>query len=413
MIQHTSDQKNSESFGIYVHIPFCKQLCLYCDFSRYLISKNFSIETYIELVLKEIELHSKFVQNKTYTSLYFGGGTPSIIPPKFILAIIQKLASCGFHPAPHSQQNKTEMCIEIDPATLDETQLNEYIEMGFNRFSVGVQTFHDAHLKRIGRKHSSQDSHKLLKLLHKKNLNYSFDLLFALPNQSIEDLKADLDQILEYRPPHLSAYGMNLEQNNPLFKDQPPDELQAEMFQLITEKLESVGIYAYEISNYAQTGFESQHNCTYWSDQSYWGIGVSSHSYLKNASANGTRFANPKRLSDYKKGIEEEVLLVQNHENYELKEVLKLGEFEELKLSESITDFCHTFLRRDRGLSLNDLNQKFSSQIVELVIERLQKLQKNNLLVCDKEFWKIPPKSRVLANLIFQELTFTDSELKH
>ncbi len=387
------------SFGVYFHIPYCIQRCSYCDFSTYVQTEIPPPEEYVQLVLEEMKQRS-FFQPQMLDTIYFGGGTPSLVPAPLILSLIEGLEKVGFSRSPG-----TEITIEINPATVDERKLNLYLEYGVNRFSVGAQTFDDRLLKLVKREHNAQQTLQTLQLLDSYKLNYSFDILFALPTQTKDGLQRDLEIALGLGAKHISPYCLTVPSGHPLTKGRPPEDEQVEMFELLKSELESHGFSQYEISNFSKPGFESRHNILYWSDQEYWGLGLSAHSYSKK-SPWGSRFWNPPSFAAYEK-------LIKRHqgERFHLPEEalskdLSQNLFETLAPHQALTDLCHTFLRRQRGLCLEDLQSRFSAVMVNAVQGRLENLQKRGLLGFDNEHWQLTPQGVLVSNLVFEELTF-------
>lgn len=180
--------------GIYIHFPYCLQRCLYCDFATYVQGETISESEYFKLLHQEIDAKEHFFQPRPLKSIYFGGGTPSLADPLELKRILDHLDRLGF-----TRTLNTEVTLEINPATLDPRKIETLMSWGVNRFSVGVQTFHDPHLKKIGRKHSSFQTQETLTLLKSFHLNFSMDLLFSLPHQTMDHLRSDLDQFLEIR----------------------------------------------------------------------------------------------------------------------------------------------------------------------------------------------------------------------
>lgn len=379
------------ALGVYVHIPYCLQRCRYCDFTTFEQSEIRPPEDYLQLVLTEIRSRADNFDPTELASLYFGGGTPSIIPAEHIVAIIDELANAGFN-----LDRNSEVTIEINPATVDEEKFRIYCDAGINRFSVGAQTFDDGLLALCGRRHNSADTHRTLELLTKHQVNYSFDLLFALPTQTIEQLSRDLEIVRTYDPPHLSAYCLTVPSGHPMALNRPSEANQIQMFDLIHHQLSDVGLRQYEISNYSKPGRESAHNLLYWSDQSYWGIGLSAHSYRAENPC-GQRFWNPASLDEY----ERQVHLAQVPERQR----------EALKLHEALTDFCHTSLRRSQGLVVDEIATKFGSQIVEVVRQRVQSPILAGLIKASPDTWTLSPTGVHLSNQVFLELTFSPQDL--
>ena len=385
------------AFGIYVHIPYCKQICTYCDFAKYEHTKIMPPTEYVKLIKKEISDRALAVGPREVDTLYFGGGTPSLFDPSLIVAIKDHLANEGF-----GTRKSTEISIEIDPGTADQKKIEGYLEGGLTRFSVGAQTFHDHLLKGAGRKHSPADTLEMLTILKKLKVNYSFDLLFGLPKQSLDDVRTDVHQALEYNPSHLSAYCLTVPEKHPMNIGRAPDEDQVEMFDVIEDGLRTAGILRYEISNFAKPGAESKHNMLYWTDEEYWGVGVSSHSFLKRGEF-GTRFWNPPSLNAHVKQVT----------SGEIK--LPGEQVEELALNQALTDFCHTSLRLTRGMGENALRLKFGNNVAEKVISLLGEIEKSQHLEkvasSGENFWRITPAGRVLANVVFEKLTFLKGDV--
>jgi oxygen-independent coproporphyrinogen-3 oxidase len=275
------------------------------------------------------------------------------------------------------------------------------LRAGINRFSVGAQTFNDGLLTMCGRKHSAADTRATLKLLEGRN--YSFDLLFALPGQTSENLQRDLDEVLRLSPPHLSAYCLTVPESHPMSKGRPPENEQIGMFEMIETSLASIGLNKYEISNFAKAGMESRHNSVYWRDENYWGIGLSSHSYRRDSGPNGMRFWNPKSLTEYARQVE--------HQGDDFEAVLPTDQYEKLATHEALTDFCHMFLRTMRGLPENALRQRFSPAIEALVQPHLLKLAESAWIQLEHGHWKLTREGQLISNKVFEELTFLAADL--
>jgi oxygen-independent coproporphyrinogen-3 oxidase len=381
------------ALSVYVHIPYCLQRCRYCDFTTFEQSEILPPQKYVGQVREEIRNRHHMWNIRDIHTLYFGGGTPSLVAPNLIVDICAELANVGF-----TRATSFEGTIEINPGTIDEAALNTYLEAGLNRFSVGAQTFDDALLTMCGRKHTAQDTRRTLKLLRKYDLNYSFDLLFALPGQTLEGLQRDLDEVATFEPPHVSAYCLTLPPGHAMSMGRPPEGEQVRMFEMIEESLAKLGINKYEISNFSKPGYESRHNSTHWNDSPYWGVGLSSHSYDPKTGPFGTRFWNPNSLKDFEKQVTVQALswddFLPNHQRERLRE------------HESLTDFCHMHLRVLKGLPEAALRQKFQSGTLEKVFPRIRGLQENGLLRHENGAWSLTTHGQLISNKVFEELTF-------
>ncbi|MCC6138185.1 MAG: coproporphyrinogen III oxidase family protein, partial [Bdellovibrionaceae bacterium] len=272
------------------------------------------------------------------------------------------------------------------------------IRSGVNRFSVGAQTFDEDLLKAAGRKHSAKDTYDTLSLLQEQDVNYSFDLLFALPHQSRERLANDLQKISSLKPPHLSAYCLTVPTGHPMSTNRAQDVDQAQMFEDIENTLNDCGLRRYEISNFAIPGKESQHNLLYWKQQPYLGLGLSAHSYLKNSSSWGDRFWNPSSVEKYAEFVE----------NFPSVDPLsahhKLALAETLSVNAALFDFCHTYLRLDAGIQKENLFATFPKQLTDQVQQKLDPLEKSGLIVQTEKSWCLTAQGRVLSNLVFEKI---------
>jgi oxygen-independent coproporphyrinogen-3 oxidase len=401
----------SMGFGIYVHIPYCLQICSYCDFSKYEIGTVMPPAQYTNLLIQEIQQRASDVPNKEVSSIYFGGGTPSIVEPDLILAVLGALATAGF-----TWGKTAELSIEIDPATVDQTKLDAYLRMGFNRFSVGVQSFNSGILKIAGRKHTAQDAVDLLTHLKDRNLNFSFDLLFAMPTQTLSELKIDLAMALDFNPSHLSAYCLTVPEDHRLSVGRAPEGEQIEMFSTIQETLAKKGLQKYELSNFAKPGHESKHNLLHWRDRPYWGIGLSSHSYFPNGSKSeplawGGRFWNNRSMSGYVKEVGALNSISTAGQGFRFFRDLDVSQIEQLELRQSLTDYCHTHLRMGAGLEKNALRLKFGAGASDLANSRLMLLQEEMLVEKTSGGWRLSRSGQNLANLVFEKLTFLPGDL--
>lgn len=398
------------AFGIYVHVPYCLQLCPYCDFTKYEWNRGpLAPDAYVGLVRDEIRSRARGVPRPLEVStVYFGGGTPSLLEPSHILSVLEGLANEGLRPG-----KDAEITIEIDPATCDQARLDSYLAMGINRFSVGAQTFNERLLKIAGRKHTRADTIELLDLMRRNGVNYSFDLLFALPTQTTAELQDDLARALEFSPSHLSAYCLTVPEGHKLSVGRAPEEEQVEMFDVIEDTLATNGLLRYEISNFARPGAESKHNMLYWTDQSYWGLGLSSHSYLTRESLAavgedapwGARFWNTRAMKAYADQLAKE-----ESEGWSFLRSLPESQVERLEKHQAMTDFLHTGLRPLKGFDENALRLKFGDESSQVALARLDGLAKSNLVRRENGRWSMTREGRLVANLVFEKLTFLAGE---
>ena len=376
--------KNNE-LGIYVHIPFCKQKCFYCDFVSF--GGNIqSYEEYIQAVLVEIDEFD--FKKYNVNTIYFGGGTPSYINEKDIQKILEKILT----KIEMNKSNKIEITIEVNPGTVNKEKLQTYIDSGFNRISIGLQTTNDNLLKKIGRIHSYQeflDTYNLAKKVGFNNINV--DLMLALPTQRIKDLKESIQKIISLDIQHISVYSLILEEGTVLYnlvnqgKEKLIDEeLERNMYWYVKNTLELNGFIHYEISNFAKKSFESKHNVNCWNQNQYIGFGLAAHSFIGNK-----RFCNIDNINEYIKIIKE---------NQNSKEVLE--EMTEIQLQK---EYIMLGFRKIKGISINEFKAKFGSNPLFMFRQEFFTLVEEELIEIDGDSIHLTNKGLDLANVVFEQ----------
>lgn len=268
--------------SLYLHIPFCEHKCIYCDF--YSIESLDPMESFLKALSREIELYSAFPGEETFETIFFGGGTPSLLSPDDIRNILLQLRST-FAVTPH-----TEITLETNPGTVDEKKLEGFLNAGVNRLSFGVQSFFDDDLQFLTRIHSSAQAKECIRLARRVGFtNVNLDLIFALPSQTRARWKHNLEEAISLDTTHISAYSLIVEESTPLARmvktkqvSPLPIELEAEMYEYTMATLAGAGFEHYEVSNYAKPGFRSRHNCNYWNHANYIGFGPSAHSFWRD-----------------------------------------------------------------------------------------------------------------------------------
>ncbi len=329
--------------SVYVHIPFCIAKCHYCGFNSQPLEQPDELKKYFQALIREINDHrNEITKIKT---IYFGGGTPTVAPAKLIESALNALRPW----APD-----TELTIEANPGTVTLEKLSSLREMGFNRLSLGVQSFNDALLKRIGRVHTGRQASKAFELGVKAGFaNISIDLIYALPEQSLEGWKADLERALAFGPAHLSLYSLTYEKNTELKKQKADgritpcgEELEADMYLEAVDRLDRAGLKRYEVSNFSRKGFCSKHNINYWQAGDYLGFGAGAHSHRA-----GKRWSNKKNVERYIRSV------IGGQNPADFRETLSPGQqkFETLFLG----------LRTVRGIDIKRFQSKFGISPLE------------------------------------------------
>ena len=281
-----------KDLSIYIHIPFCKTICLYCNFVTF-AHKNKKIPQYVEAVVRELESRANKYGERLIESVYFGGGTPSLVDPRHIEQIFSTIKE-RFSLNPDAEIN-----IECNPESLDEERIEKYQASGITRISLGIQSFSKKTLLRIARPHDDKTIIRALAAIKNTGFkNFGADFIIGLPYQTLESFSAEIEKILTYEPPHLSVYFLSYDTKRiDLFiKDSPDEETQIRMYEFLTARLKKEGYNHYEVSNYAKPGFESRHNMRYWEQKEYIGVGVGAHSY-----ADGKIWENGSDFEEYLK----------------------------------------------------------------------------------------------------------------
>ena len=267
--------------GVYVHLPWCIHKCPYCDFNSHEASqeKVRSIEEeYVDSLIDEFNFYQELIKDRIITSIFFGGGTPSLISPKLFAKLINAINK-------NFNLSETEITLEANPGTIDIENFQAYAELGINRVSLGIQSFNDNHLQCLERIHTSIEAKYAIEFVKKYFKNFNLDLMFGLPNQSLDELKDDIDTAISFDPKHLSFYHLTIEPQTRFFKIKPKipsDDDAYEMFNLVLAELKNSHFDHYETSAFAQQGHQCKHNLNYWTFGDYLGIGAGAHSKLSH-----------------------------------------------------------------------------------------------------------------------------------
>lgn len=378
-------------FGIYIHIPYCVKKCPYCDFNSYGVGRLIPEAEYTEALLKELDSQSELIASYPLTSIFFGGGTPSLFSSEKVGRIIKKILGIA------SPLESLEVSLEVNPKTAELGKLVSLREAGVNRISLGVQSFSGKKLEFLGRINSPQDSVRILELVSEAGFrNFSADLMYGCSTETPEEWRSELNRILEFNTTHVSAYCLTIEEDTAfagLYSEGkltlPDEDNLYDMISLTGDVLEGAGYNRYEISNFAKPGFECRHNMLYWRGENYIGIGAGAHSHLNSCllSEWGVRWANLKDPSVYMKTVFEHNKPVTFLEHLDSRSALKDRIMMGLRLGEGV-DLGEIEDRFSVNLMSGELESLIGDQFVELMGNRIR-LSKKGVLVSNSIIYKI------------------------
>ncbi|MFH1625889.1 MAG: radical SAM family heme chaperone HemW, partial [Pseudomonadota bacterium] len=391
-------EKRDEDIGTYVHIPFCISKCPYCDFNSVVVSPV-PEEDYVQALIEEIGAYAtpreyKFKEGglkesiplkngkRRVRSIYFGGGTPSLFSPVNIERVIDKIIS------EFSTTSDLEITLEVNPKTADVEKLEAFYTIGVNRLSLGVQSFQDKFLQKLGRAYGSADAINLPEDARSSGFdNIGLDLIFGIPDQTLDDWERDLDHALSVWPQHLSVYNLTIEKDTPFYDlhgqgkiTLPNEDIQVRMYELAQGKIIETGYEQYEISSFALPGFRCRHNEGYWTLREYLGFGAGAHSYLRERLSQGGWGIRWKNTPD----------------PYEYFSRLSIGgsalvEQEELTRQEAVKEAIFLGLRRLDGISFDDFEKRFGLSLDLTFSDIIRYLCKEGLLLIDSGYLKLTP----------------------
>ncbi|HFH8352208.1 TPA: radical SAM family heme chaperone HemW [Streptococcus agalactiae] len=364
----------------YVHIPFCTQICYYCDFSKVFI-KNQPVDAYLQALIREFRSYD-ITELRT---LYIGGGTPTSISAVQLDYLLTELSR------DLNLNTLEEFTIEANPGDLTVDKIEVLQKSAVNRVSLGVQTFNDKHLKRIGRSHNEAQIYSTIDALKTAGFqNISIDLIYALPGQTMDDVRSNVAKALSLNIPHLSLYSLILEHHTVFMNKMrrgklhlPTEDLEAEMFEYIISEMERNSFEHYEISNFTKPGFESRHNLMYWDNVEYYGVGAGASGYL-----DGIRYRNRGPIQHYLKGVSEG--------NARLSE-------EVLSKNEMMEEELFLGLRKKEGVSIGKFEQKFGTSFEKRYGQIVQELQSDGLLKENNGFIQMTKKGLFLGDTVAEK----------
>lgn len=362
--------------GLYVHIPFCIKKCKYCDFNSFSACRE-EKAVYLDALIREMEKYG----GEAVDTVFIGGGTPTSLSAMQLETLLKNIRG-SFVLA-----ENCEFTIEANPKTLTEEKLEVLKKYGVNRISIGVQSFNDNELEKLGRVHTGKEAEETIVLAKKYFENVSIDLMCAIPNQTRESFLENLKKAFSKNPSHISCYSLILEEGTPLFEEAqkgnlvlPDEDTEREIYDLAVCEMEENGYFQYEISNFAKSGFESRHNIKYWECKEYIGIGLSAHSYI-----DGVRFSNTDDFSSYIKG-----------------EFLS-KEREELSKEDKMSEFMFLGLRKTAGVSKSDFKNRFSDDLEKVFEKPMVKFKKMGMIEEENDIIRLSKKAISVSNQILCE----------
>jgi oxygen-independent coproporphyrinogen III oxidase len=374
--------------GIYFHIPFCEKKCIYCDFYSIETNANHKIDimhSFISSLVKEISLRKDEVLKSKPNTIFIGGGTPNVLP----LSLLEKILSVIYHTF-YEPLDIVEYTIESNPEFITEDKLKLFSDYGINRISIGIQSFDDKALHILGRLSDSNKNLEAIEIIKKSDISeLNCDMIYGLPEQNLNKLDNDIKMILKQNPQHISYYGLTIEKDTPLYAlvkndsiSIPNDEIMADMYLMIIDRLTTNEYNIYEISNFAKNGHNSIHNLSYWNSEIYFGFGASATSYNGNS-----RFSNYFDVNKYIDSLG--------------KNILPVGQTETLTNEQKIIEFIMLSLRKTSGLDLIKFRRLFNFSLFDLLDEKKPEILHNSELInYDNNFIHLTSKGFLVYDYI-------------
>lgn len=365
--------------GIYIHIPFCHKRCIYCDF--FLVTNPNLTGKFLEALNKEIELSAPLYKENEFDTIYFGGGTPSVLSPiqiSEIIRIVDKNFNIGGNP---------EVTIEANPEDLNKGNIPGYRDAGVNRISLGVQSFNNGELKFLTREHTAEEAIRVIENIKESFDNLSIDIIYSLPGQTTNDLNYSLQKAVEMGAPHISAYALTFEKRTVLFKQYEDglvnpnnEETESHMYRFVSDTLTENGYEHYEISSFSKPGYEARHNSKYWELKNYLGLGPSSHSFF-----NGKRWNNVRSIGGYANVLSEDKLPKENQTKPDTEELL--------------FEYVMTSLR-SKGVEFRKFKEISGKDFIKTKEQAVKILVDNKLAEINNERFKLTRKGFSIADEI-------------
>ena len=387
MQTNTFDKKR---LGIYIHVPFCKSKCAYCDFNSSVCQSAERMTAYVDALVAHMESYRAAAQNYEPNTVFIGGGTPTALPPEELFRIV-KAVKHNF-----KLTKNAEFTIEANPATVSYDTLAKLRRMGVNRLSMGLQSAHENELQALSRVHTRKDfAHSFKMARDAKFDNINVDLMFGIPYQTTETLLHTIRYLTRVQPEHISLYDLKIEPGTPFYKNYseiapylPDDDTEADMYISAIEMLRNAGYYQYEISNFARPGHMCAHNLKYWNCDEYLGFGVSAHSYF-----NGSRFSFTADVDRYMQGVTVKDSRVRITDECDiLEERERMGEYIMLRL------------RLTAGLDVREFFRRFGMSFETLYAGKCQKFIQNGFMTVKNGVYALTPSGMFISNYILSDL---------
>lgn len=370
-----------KKLGLYLHLPFCIKKCLYCDFCSFPRPDAELVSAYVDALCRDIEKNAENCRAYSVDTVYFGGGTPTLLPisefEKIFLSIEKSF----------SLSDNAEISSECNPATADREYLSDLLSLGVNRLSVGLQSANENELRALGRIHTYSDFVELYRNARSAGFeNVSADLMYGIPEQTPESFEKTLSELVSLDPEHISAYGLKVEEGTPFGKMAdslilPDEDIEYEMYVDCTNYLLQNGYAKYEISNFAKVGFESRHNIKYWKGDDYIGFGVSAHSYF-----DGVRYSNSRDIKGYISGAD------------------ITDEKRKIPPSEQMTEYTMLGMRMSEGIDVVEFRKRFGVEFDSIYGEKLKKYIDTGYVVADEGRRAFSDKGFFVSNFILSDI---------
>lgn len=378
----------SKRLGIYVHIPFCRSKCAYCDFYSFPPKDDGFEEKYVDALISHMEAYRDAARDYYVDSVYIGGGTPTILPPELLVKLLRAVKK-NFNVT-----DSAEISCECNPATADYRYFRRMRRAGFNRLSIGLQSADDAELKRLGRIHTRRDFYECYRAARQaKFRNINIDIMYGLPSQSEKHFLRTLQYVMRLAPEHISMYGLKIEPATPFGKaasslDLPSDDVQADTYLDAVELMRHNGYLQYEISNFARRGYIARHNLKYWNCEEYLGFGAAAHSFFR-----GNRFSFIRSAAKYVSALQSDG-----------DDIMLSRDSESLTFRDSIGEYIMLRLRLTAGISASEFKRRFGEDFDSSYGSSLDKYVSGGYVTHRGDRYALTPKGMLVSNYILTEI---------